>query len=215
MRKKIFAGILISVLAASAPLFAQTNANEVAALTQRVARLEKQVQEMSQLLEPMKAQQAADARRGKLREKFNAKTSADRSKYTPEQLRDAETLYQVANQKWGSPEAADSLQAMIKKYPDVNRTGCAVLYVAQMSQGEERAKNLQACIDKYNDCMYGDGVQVGVYARYLLAQDLRTKGDTKKADELINEIRTQYAEAVDHSGNLLMDHLKAGAKPLD
>jgi hypothetical protein len=130
-------------------------------------------------------------------------------------LRDAETLYQVANQKWGSPEAADSLQTMIKKYPDVNRTGCAVLYVAQMSQGDERAKNLQACIEKYNDCMYGDGVQVGVYARYLLAQDLRSKGDTKKADELSNEIKTQYADAVDHSGSLLLDHLKTDSKPLE
>src|SRR5512135_1098915 len=107
MRKKIFAGILISVLARSAPLIAQTNPIEVAGVTRTVAQLEKQVQEMSELLEPMNAQQAADARRGKLREKFNAKMSADRSKYTPEQLRDAETLYQVANQKWGSPEAAD------------------------------------------------------------------------------------------------------------
>jgi hypothetical protein len=215
MRKKIFSGILISALATSTSLFGQTNANDVAALTQRVAQLEKQVQEISQLVEPLKAQQATDARRSRLREKFNAKMSADRSKYTPEQLRDAETLYQVANQKWGSPEAADSLQTMIKKYPGVNRTGCAVLYVAQMSQGDERAKNLQACIEKYNDCMYGDGVQVGVYARYLLAQDLRSKGDTKKADELFNEIKTQYADAVDHSGNLLLDHLKTDSKPLE
>jgi hypothetical protein len=209
MRKMIIAGILISTLAATAPLFAQTNASDIAALTKRVAQLERQVQEMSRLLEPMKAQQSVDARRLKLRNSFNKKMQADSAKYTPEQLREAEQLYQVANQKWGSPEAAQSLQTMIQKYPDVNRTGCAVLYVAQMSKGEERAKNLQACVEKYNDCMYGDGVQVGVYARYLLAHDLKAGGDLKKAQALADEIKSKYPDAIDHSGNLLMDSLKA------
>ncbi len=50
---------------------------------------------------------------------------------------------------------------MIKKYPDINRTGCAVLYVAQKSQGDARTQYLQTCIEKFNDCFYGDGVQVG------------------------------------------------------
>ena len=49
---------------------------------------------------------------------------------------------------------------MIKKYPDINRTGCATLYVAQKAQGDERARYLQDCIEKFNDCFYGDGVQV-------------------------------------------------------
>jgi hypothetical protein len=212
MRKIIIAGILSSALALAAPLSAQTTPNDTAALAERVARLEKQVEEMSRLLEPMKAQQAAEVRRQKLREVFNKKMQADNAKYTPDQLREAEQLYQVANQKWGTPEATESLQTMIKKYPDVNRTGCAVLYVAQMSKGDERAKKLQDCIEKYNDCMYGDGVQVGVYARFLLAQDLRAKGDAKKADALTDEIKTQYADAVDHSGNLLIDGLKANPK---
>ena len=61
----------------------------------------------------------------------------------------------------GTPEATESLQTMIKKYPDINRTGCATLYVAQKSQGDERAGYLQECIEKFNDCFYGDGVQVG------------------------------------------------------
>ena len=177
MRKTFIAGILISALIAGAPLFAQTNASDIAALNQRVARLEKQVEEMSQLLAPLKAQQAADARRNVFRERFNKRMAEDRAKYTPEQLREAEALYQVANQKWGTPEATESLQSMIKKYPDINRTGCAVLYIAQKSQGEERAKNLQDCIEKYNACLYGDGVQVGVYARFLLADDYRNNGD--------------------------------------
>jgi len=212
MRNSILAGILISGLAASSPLFAQASADDVARLTQRVTQLEKQVQQISQLLEPLKAQQAIDNRRKLLRDNFEKKSAQDQKKYSPEQLRDAENLYQVANQKWGSPEAIQSLQTMIKKYPDINRTGCAVLYVAQNSNGDERARYLQDCIEKYNDCFYGDGVQVGVYARFLLAEDYSTKGQMDKAATLYSEIKTKYADAVDHSGNLLTDSIKAEAK---
>jgi hypothetical protein len=208
----MMAGILMLTLAASSPLFAQTNADEVTQLKQRVAQLEKQVQEMSQLLEPLKAQQAIDNRRKLLREKFENKAALDQKKHTPEQLREAEQLYQVANQKWGSPEATESLRKMTEMYPDINRTGCAILYLAQNSQGEERARYLQDCIEKHNDCFYGDGVQVGVYARCLLAQDCRSQGDDKKADALCAEIKSQYSDAVDHGGKLLVDQLDAPAE---
>jgi len=192
--------------------FAQTNADDVAHLAQRVARLEQQVQEISQLTGPLKAQQGIEGRRKALRERVAKRMAQDREKYTPDQLRDAEELYQVANQKWGSPEARASLEAMIKKYPDLNRTGCATLYLAQMSQGDERARYLQDCIEKYNDCFYGDGVQVGAYARFLLIQDYRSKGEEQKAEALCAEIKSKYADAVDHGGNLLVDSLKADSK---
>ena len=212
MRNTIIVGILMSGMAASAPLFAQGNADDVAQLKQRVAQLEKQVQEISQLLEPLKAQQAADNRRKALRERFEKKLAQDRDKYTQEQLRDAENLYQVANQNWGTPEATESLQTMIKKYPDINRTGCATLYVAQKAQGDERARYLQDCIEKFNDCFYGDGVQVGAYARFLLAGDYMSKGEQEKAAALYNEIKAKYSDSVDHSGNLLVDSIKAESK---
>jgi ElaB/YqjD/DUF883 family membrane-anchored ribosome-binding protein len=212
MRNTIIVGILMSGMAASAPLFAQGNADDVAQLKQRVAQLEKQVQEISQLLEPLKAQQAADNRRKALRERSEKKLAQDRDKYTQEQLRDAENLYQVANQKWGTPEATESLQTMIKKYPDINRTGCATLYVAQKAQGDERARYLQDCIEKFNDCFYGDGVQVGAYARFLLAGDYMSKGEQEKAAALYNEIKAKYSDSVDHSGNLLVDSIKAESK---
>ena len=138
---------------------------------------------------------------------FMMRTAQDRGKYTQAQLDDAERLYQVANQKWGTPEAKESLQTMVQKFPDMNRTGCAVLYLAQMSQGDERAQHLQDCIDKYNDCFYGDGAQVGAYARFLLAKDYKSQGDTLKAKALFNEIKANYAGAIDHNANLLVDIL--------
>jgi len=202
----------MSGIAASSPLFAQGNADDVAQLKQRVAQLEKQIQEISQLLEPLKAQQAADNRRKALRGRFEKKMAQDRDKYTQEQLRDAENLYQVANRKWGTPEATESLQTMIKKYPDINRTGCATLYVAQKSQGDERARYLQDCIEKFYGCFYGDGVQVGAYARFLLAGDFMSKGEQEKAAALYSEIKARYPDAVDHSGNLLVDSIKGESK---
>jgi DNA repair exonuclease SbcCD ATPase subunit len=212
MRNTIIAGILMSGMAAGWPVAAQTNVDELAQLRQRVTQLEQQVQQISQILEPIKAQQALENRRNALRAKFDKKLAQDQEKYSPEQLRDAEKLYQVANQKWGTPEASESLQTMIKKYPDINRTGCAMLYVAQNSQGEERAKCLQDCIEKYNDCFYGDGVQVGVFARFLLAGDYQGQGEEQKAAALFNEIKAKYPDAADHGGKLLVDSIKAESK---
>ena len=115
MRNLIIAGMLMSGMVASSPLLAQTSSDEVAQLKQRVAQLEKQVQEMSQIIEPLKAQQAAEGRRKAFRDRFEKKMAQDQAKYTREQLREAEQLYQVANQNWGSAEANESLQNMIKK----------------------------------------------------------------------------------------------------
>jgi hypothetical protein len=170
------------------------------------------VNQLEKLMTPVKAQQVAQARQAALRVKFDQKMAQDQQKYSQQQLSDAEQLYQIANRKFGTLEASNSLQTMIQKYPDIDRTGCAVLYVAQMSQGEDRARYLQDCIDKYNDCFYGDGVQVGVYARFLLAQDCRSKGERAKADALFNEIKSKYPNAVDHGGNLLVDSIKADKK---
>lgn len=212
MRNTMMAGMLMSGLAASSPVFAQTNADEVTQLKQRVLQLEQQVQEISQFLEPLKAQRAKDNRRTALRRSFEQRMARDRDKYSPAQLREAEQLMRVADEKWGSPDANESCQTLIEKYPDLNRAGCAMLYLAQSSQGDELTKRLQVCVEKYNDCFYGDGVQVGAYARFLLAQDYRSKGEAAKAEALITEIKTNYAEAIDHGGNLLIDRLKASSK---
>ncbi|MGA2854152.1 MAG: hypothetical protein ABSE90_08490 [Verrucomicrobiota bacterium] len=194
---KIIVVILSLALVASALL--------IALLTLKVAQLEKQ-------LKPVKAQQALEIRQKALHEQFVKRYAQDEQKYTKEQLNDAEQLYQTANQKWGTPEAITNLQAMIKKYPDLDRTGCAVLYLAQMSKGDDRAKYLQDCIDQYNDCFYGDGAQVGPYARFMLAQDYQDNGETAKAKALFDEIKAKYPDAIDHSGKLLVDLIQAGKK---
>lgn len=207
MRKTMLAGFTVLALMGILSALAEQPADELGQLRERVARLEKQVQEMARVLEPLKAQQAAESHRRAWRASFEKKMTEDRKNHTPEQLNQAEQLYQVANQKWGSPEATESLQTMIKKYPDINRTGCATLYVAQKTQGDQQAKYLQECIAQFNDCFYGDGVQVGAYARFLLAHYYSNKGEKDKAAALYKELRTRFPDAVDHSGNLLLDSI--------
>lgn len=169
-----------------------------------------QNQKLSQLLKSVKAQQPAlNSRQQTLRQKFVERSAQDQGKYSQQQLDDAEALYQMANHKWGTPEAIASLKTMVQKYPGINRTGCAELYLAQMSQGDDRARYLQDCIDNYSDSFYGDGVQVGAYARFLLAQDYQSQGDDKKAQALFDEIKARYPNAIDHGGNLLRDSIKA------
>lgn len=184
----------------------------VAASLLLFALLARRVTQLEQLVEPLKAQMAMETRQKALREKFMQRYAQDRQKYTPDQLSDAENLMRIGDQKWGSPEAIEACQTMVKKYPGSDRAGCAVLYLADMSKGDERAKYLQDCIDQYNDCFYGDGVQVGAYARYLLAGDYQSNGETEKAKALYDEIKAKYADAIDHSGKLLVESIEAGKK---
>jgi len=208
MRKSIILGISMAIAAIHAPALAQEKADDIAQLKQRVDQLENQVREMSKILDPLKAQQVRDQRQRELRKKFELRNKQDQDKYSGDQLAEAEKLYQVANSKWGTAEATESLEKMIKQYPDVNRTGCAVLYLAQTSKGPEQTAKLNECVEKYNDCMYGDGVQVGALARFLLVQSYKSSNDEEKAEALENEIRTKFPDAVDHGGNLLVDDLK-------
>jgi hypothetical protein len=60
--------------------------------------------------------------------------------------------------------------------------------------------------------MYGDGVQVGVYARFLLARDSQRQGDANKAAALNAEIMSKFAGAVDHTGKLLIDSIQKESK---
>ena len=206
MRHAISAGIIVWMMVSSATSIAQTNNDEVAKLKERVARLEKQVQEISRFLEPLKGQQdTIITRRKALEETMGKRFAQDRAKFAQDQLVEVEKLFAVVTQKGGTPEAKNSMDKLIKDFPECNRTGCAMLYTAQRAQGEERVKLLNECVDKYGDCFYRDGVQVGAFARYVLARECLAKGDAKKADALASEIKRNFPGAIDHSGNMLLD----------
>jgi hypothetical protein len=150
--------------------------------------------------DPPPREPVPSAQREALVAKAKERMRRDTKKYSREQLQDAEQLYQVANKNWRTVEAKVSLEKMVQKYPDINRTGCAVLYLAQYSKGEAREKLLKDAVEKYSDCYYLDGCQVGGFARYLLGMQYRESGRDDKAKEIFDQIRNQYANAIDHKG---------------
>lgn len=96
----------------------------------------------------------------------------------------------------------------IKKYPGFNRTGCALSELAGMSEGTEAEPYYQECIEKYGDCYWEDGVQVGPFARYNLASYYKKAGQNEKAEALYAKIKNNYPDSIDHGGRLLVDVLK-------
>ncbi len=140
-----------------------------------------------------------------VRERARKRFLEDRKIYSSEELREIERLYQVANKKWKSPEARESLKLLIEKYPKANRTGCAIMYLGQMSSGQERETYLKLAIKDFSDCYYGSGVQVGAYARLYLADYYSKIGKDDEAQLLYKEIRTHYPDAINHRGKPLSE----------
>jgi beta-lactamase regulating signal transducer with metallopeptidase domain len=135
--------------------------------------------------------------------KARARMREDGRRYSRAELQEAEQLYQVANKQWRSPEAKASLEQMVKKYPKFNRTGCAILYLGQYSEGEDREKYLKQAVKDFSDCYYGNGVQVGAFARYLLGHYYRDNGQVEKGNALLKEVVTKYPKSVTHRGDAL------------
>ena len=174
-------------------------------LETRVAELEKEVAELKASLAPVLSEVKAKGIADQQRVKAKMRMRKDSEIYSRDELREIESLYQVANKQWRSQEGKDSLKELIEKYDKANRTGCALLYLGQMSKGEEREEYLKQAIEDFSDCFYGDGVQVGAYARYYLAYHYKESGKQNKADKLFAELEQQYPEAIDHEGRLLQD----------
>ena len=131
----------------------------------------------------------------------------DMAEYGRDGVREIEQLYRVYSRR--SDEGEKELSALLEKYPKANRTGCAVMYAAQRTNGDERVKLLKQAIENYSDCFYGDGAQVGAYARLYLAGELERSGDTAGAEKLYGEIRSLYPNAHAHNGKPFSEILPA------
>lgn len=160
---------------------------------------------------PKSAQTDSDKNAEIQRVKARERMCKDLETYSQDELRDIETLYQVANKKWRSEEGKESLRKLISKYSSANRTGCALLYLGQMSTGGEQINYLKQAIENFSDCFYGDGAQVGAYARFILLYRYRNDGEKEKAARLAEEIQTDYPDAIDHRGRKVVELLKTVA----
>ena len=52
--------------------------------------------------------------------------------------------------------------------------------------------------------VFSSAVQVGAYARFVLAQRYSADGQSGKADKLIEELKQAYTDAIDHRGRSLL-----------
>lgn len=193
----LFSGLALVLCGQTAG--AANTEDRLAALEKRVAALEAQL--------GTKPDSSPDAAAAVEKNKLAARARArkDTEVYDQDERREIETLYQVANKNWRSPEAVENLEKLIAKYDKANRTGCATLYLGQMSEGETRLKYLKRAVDDFSDCFYFNGCQVGGYARLVLADTLMKEGKKDEAVKLIDELRKDYATATDHRGRLISE----------
>lgn len=192
--QKSLAVIFTFVLLGSAnSLFAVDQSAKIKELEQRLAKLEK-------ALVPILAQQKAKENLAKLRKKARKKMWENSKNYSQKQLSEIEALYQSRGHKWRSVQKTKNLQRVVSEYPKANRAGCAMLYLARSSKGKARENYLKQAIEKYSDCFYGDGVQVGPYAKLLLGSLYFKNGDKKQALKLFKEVKTKFPDAMDHRG---------------
>lgn len=182
-----------------------TQEEQIRALSERMRVLEERVQQLEQRAAPASGETEARARAARLRKQFEARMEQDRATYSQEERQEIERLYQSANRQLDAPEARESLRKLTDRYAKANRTGCALLYLGQMATGAEKEQYLRRAFEDFGHCWYGDGVQVGAYARYHLAMHYQQTGRTTEAAALFATIRKDFPDAVDHKGNLLSD----------
>ena len=219
MPQRISLVIVMALLLAPTLHAAEASADkdkQIQVLLDRITTLEKKVAELEQRLSKADSATPASAtidraKLSSLQTKARARMAADRTHYSADQLREVENLYQPSNDRArrGSPEIIASLEKLIANYPKANRTGCAQLYLAQWKSGDEREQALKDAAEKFGDCWYGDGCQVGPYARFQLGQYYVQQNQPDKAKEQFEKIRTETPDAVDHGGQSLVSQIPA------
>jgi hypothetical protein len=135
------------------------------------------------------------------RDLFEARMAADRERYGADLVAEIETLYQVADGRHDTLASRTAVETLLRDYPESNRAGCGLLYMAQWESGERKEELLRAAIAEHGDAIYGDGVQVGAYATYQLAGVVE---DDEEREALLAGLRERWPDAVDHRGRRLL-----------
>ncbi len=141
------------------------------------------------------------------RTKARSRMAEDRKRFSQQELSEIGLLYHAQDRTLNIEEARTNLRVLLEKFPSSNRAGCAVVCLGQASRGDEQIAYYRLAISDYTDCYFGDGVQVGALARFLLGKVRQTSGRVDEARALYAEIRRNYPESVDHDGRLLLKKL--------
>jgi hypothetical protein len=215
--KKVFTVALAVVLfGITNSLFADSKSEKIAKLKKQISKLQNQLAELekdsSPVIAPTKISIVKDqANIASEKLKARKKMQKDRQRYSRKQIMEIEALYQSRGYEYGSKEKTKNLKKVISKFSKANRAGCAILYLGQFSStGKKQEYYLKKAIRKYDDCFYGDGVQVGAYASYYLAVRVYLKtGRENEAYALLKKLKEKYPNAIDHRGNNLAPQIDA------
>lgn len=191
-------------LVSVAPAAQAQSTEKKPSMEELVERLENRIDELERRLAPL----LEDEERHEIiaQQKLRAKERMreDREHFSQDQLKEIETMYRKATHKDTSPDESKALLKKIaEKYPKSNRAGCALQYLGQRATGPQQVKYFEQAIENHSDCYYGDGVQVGPYARYYLATAYLQSKQPSKAKMLLEVILQKYPDAITHRGQLL------------
>ena len=207
MTRLIITAVMIGVFSVQGVILLADEAQDakIKELTNKVQKLDERIKQSEGQALPKNGVSQPSKQILELRLRARKRFEQDQATYSKEEIQEIESLYQSANKQLGSREAEESLKKLVDKYSKASRTGCALLYLGQMTSGEEKEKFLVQAINGFGDSYYGNGVQVGAYARFHLANYYLQIGKKDEASALFDEIRKDYADAIDHKGRLLTD----------
>lgn len=193
---------LLAVLPFSA-VFAQ-DADKVKELEQKVHRLEVRIARLES--NAARAETTPEAK--KMMKVARQHVNSERGNFKSEDIAKAEELYQKAAPLLPGDERNKLLDSVVSGYPQLNRAGCAQLYRAQQETGSEKERLLKDCLDRFSNCYYLDGAQVGPLAMHQLAVYYQQTGRKQEADKFFKRIRKESPGAVNHRGALLVDEIE-------
>tara|TARA_Y100000589_G_scaffold310733_1_gene329392 strand:- start:2325 stop:2978 length:654 start_codon:yes stop_codon:yes gene_type:complete len=170
---------------------------------QRIAQLEAKVSQLEAALKPLLIEYEIKLRKNTARQAASKRMRLDQQTHTIDELKAMEGLYQLANKNLRDENAKSNLEKVIADYPKSNRAGCASVYLGQITAGDDQIKHLKQAIATYSDCYYGNGVQVGAYARLLLATRYAHDGKNAEAIKLLDELTKDYPRSLNHKGQPL------------
>ena len=143
----------------------------------------------------------------RLRRAFEQRMARDRQVFSVEEQIEIEMLYRAARESRELSDRTACYEKLITTYKSSNRAGCAMVDLGYIREGEEREKCLRAAIAEHSDCLYEDGVPVGIEARFLLGKICHVSGRCSEASRLFAELCEQFPDATDHHGNRYVDQI--------
>jgi hypothetical protein len=196
---------LIIIVCCAAFAAAAQDTGKVAQLEWKVKMLEQRQAKFERQLQAGHTKKLAEK---KIKE-AHKHVAAERAKFKAEDIARAETLYHRANRQ-SKPEIRNRLlDSVVILYPQLNRAGCAQLYLAQRADSnDKREQLLKDCIDRFSECYYLDGAQVGPLAMLQLARLYNATNREPLGQELIKRLRKEHRKAIGHDGRRLLEDVE-------